>query len=115
MVLIGYATSRLQKVCTIHKEARKKLAQRSADLVIQRLGELAAFASLGHIPVRSPPLHFHPLREDDSGKFVVKLHGGDGTVFTATGDFVSLGDGSPDLSTVTQVEIQFVGNYHSDA
>lgn len=112
MVLIGYASAKLQKICTREKEARKALSQHSADLVFRRLSELAAFDNLGQIPVRAPPLHFHRLREDASGRFVIKLHGGDGIVFRPVGEFASNDDGSPKLSTVTEIEIEFVGNYH---
>lgn len=112
MVLIGYGSAKLKKICTLQKEARKALSQQSADLVVRRLNELSAFSNLGQIPMRSPPLHFHPLREDASGSFVIKLHGGDGIVFRPIGDFVSNEDGLPNLATVTEVEIEFVGNYH---
>jgi hypothetical protein len=98
----------------MQKAARKALSQESADVVARRLSELAAFDNLGQITFRAPPLHFHPLREDGSGTYVIKLRGGDGIVFRPAGDFLSRDDGSPDLATVTEVEIEFIGNYHSD-
>lgn len=112
MILIGFTSAKWQKICTKQKDARKALSQQSADLVIRRLGELAAFGNLGQIQLLAPPLHLHPLREDASGAFVIKLHGGDGIVFRPDGDFSSNDDGSPNLSTVTQVTVEFVGNYH---
>lgn len=113
MIRIGYASARLQKICTQQRDARKALSQQSASLVVQRLTQLTAFKDLGQIPVKAPPLHFHPLREDRSGAFVIKLHAGDGIVFRPTGDFETCEDGSPKLSTVSEVEIAFVGNYHN--
>lgn len=115
MILIGYASAKLQKICTQEKQARKALERKSADLVTQRLTQLAAFENLGQIPYRATPLHFHPLREDCSGKYVVKLHGADGIVFCPAGEFSTLDDGSPDLSTVVAIEIEFIGNYHASA
>lgn len=73
---IGYANTKLQKICTKHKEALKALSQESADVLLRRLQDLAAFDHLGQIPLRQTPLHFHPLREDRSGEYVIKLKGG---------------------------------------
>jgi hypothetical protein len=112
MIQIGYTSARLERICTKQKDARKALSHQSADLVTRRLTQLSAFENLGQIPFRSSPLHFHPLREDASGTFVIKLHAGDGIVFRPVGEFSSNEDGSPNLATVNRVEIEFVGNYH---
>jgi len=117
-MLIGYENSGWQKIATKQKEAMKALAKESADLVPQRLSQLAAFENLGQIPVRAAPLHLHLLakerkgHESRQGEFVIKLHKGDGIVFRPAGDYSRLGDGTPDVNTVTQVEIVFIGNYH---
>lgn len=114
MILIGYASPKLQKACTNPKEARKALPLESADRVIRRLTELAAFNNLGEIPFRAPPLHFHLLGQDAKGVYAIKLHGGDGILFRPSGEFKTLPDGSADLSTVTAVTIEFIGNYHAN-
>jgi len=119
-MLIGYANAKLQKIATRQKEAIKALSKESASLVIQRLSQLAAFDNLGQIQCHAPPLHLHLLTKERrgqgnrSGEFVVKLHGGDGVVFRPTGDFAELEDGTPDINTVTEIEIILIGNYHGN-
>ena len=113
-MLIGYASKKLQKICTQRKPALKTLSQESADVLPRRLEDLAAFDNLAQIPFRQPPLHFHPLRENWSGGFVIKLRGGDGVVFEPTGVFTKNEDGAPVLETVTEIEITFVGDYHKN-
>jgi hypothetical protein len=119
-MLIGYANSKLQKIATRQKEAKKVLSQKSAALVPQRLSQLAAFENLGEVPFRAPPLHLHLLTKERKGQkqqqggFVIKLHGGDGIVFRPTGEFSKLEDGTPEMDTVTQVEIVLIGNYHGE-
>lgn len=113
MMLIGYASTKLQKICTQTKDARKALSQDSADALPDRLQDLAAFGNLGLIPIRHPPLHFHPLREDLSGEFAINLKGLDRVVFKPVGEFQMAESGSVLLSSVTSVEVTFVGNYHN--
>lgn len=117
-MLIGYETAKLQKIATKQKEAKKALSQESAALVPQRLSQLAAFDNLGQIPPRTAPLHLHLLtkerkgRKSSHGEFAIKLYGGDGVVFRPTGEYAKLEDGTPDVDTITQVEITLIGNYH---
>ena len=113
-MLIGYASTKLEKVCTKRKETLKALSQESAEVLPRRLEDLEAFNNLGQIPIRQTPLHFHPLREDRSGESVIKLKGGDGIVFRPTGDFDKSEDGTPILASVTKIEVVSVGNYHSN-
>ena len=113
-MLIGYASTKLEKVCTKQKEALKALPQESADVLSRRLEDLEAFNNLGEIPIRQTPLHFHPLREDRSGEYVIKLKGGDGIVFRPNGEFETSDDGTPILASVTKIEVVLVGNYHSN-
>jgi hypothetical protein len=115
MLLIGYESNRWQKICTSTKAARKALRQESAEQIQTRMMQLAAFNDLGQIPIRQPPLYFHALRADRSGEYSVRIHNGDVVVFTAVGTFEALADGTPNLKTVTEVSVTFVGNYHSDA
>lgn len=112
-MLIGYASTKLEKICTKRKDALKALSQESADVLFRRLEDLAAFNSLAEIPIRQTPLHFHPLREDRSGEYVIKLKGGDGVVFRPVDDFEKDDDGAPILASVTKIEVILVGNYHS--
>lgn len=112
-MLIGYASRKLQKICTSEKAAKKALSQDSAARVSRRLEDLSAFNNLAEIPFRAPPLDFHPLSEDRAGEFAIKIHSLDRICFRSVGDFTSDDAGNIDLSTVTEIEIVFVGNYHN--
>jgi len=117
-MLIGYETTKWQKIAEKQKEAKQSLSVRSAALVPRRLAQLSAFENLGQISPRSAPLHLHLLTKkrkgysDRQGEFVIKLHGGEGIVFRPTGEYTELADATPNIDTVTQVEIVFIGNYH---
>ncbi len=119
-MLIGYANAKWHKIATKQKEAAKALSKESANLVIIRLSQLAAFENLGQISCNTPPLHLDLLtkerkgQENRQGEFAIKLHGGDGIVFRPAGKFVKLKDGTPNVNTVTQVEIVRIGNYHGN-
>lgn len=111
-MLIGYASQKLQKICTVEKAAKKALSQDSAARIFRKLEDLEAFNNLAEIPFLAPPLHFHPLTEDRSGQFAIKIHGLDRICFHPVGDFATDDDGNIVLTSVTQVEVDFVGNYH---
>lgn len=112
MILIGYASKKLEKICTEEKAARKALSQHSASRIVRKLEDLAAFNDLGEIPFRAPPLDFHPLTDNRSGEFAIKIHSLDRICFRPVGDFTSDEDGNIGLTSVKAVEIVFVGNYH---
>jgi plasmid maintenance system killer protein len=112
-IAIGYENKQLEKICTKTKVARKALPQDVADLLLQRLFELSAFASLGDIP-SGAPLHFHPLKEDLAGHFAVSVGAKYRIVFVPDGDFELLEDETPDLATVTEIVVTYVGDYHGN-
>ncbi|MBL8811230.1 MAG: hypothetical protein JNM43_13725 [Planctomycetaceae bacterium] len=112
-MLIGYASKKLQKICTRTKDAKKALSAHSADRLFDRLSDLAAFNNLGEIRFRAPPLDFHPLTENRSGEFAIKIHELDRICFRPTGNFARDAVGESVLATVTEVEITFVGDYHN--
>ncbi|MFO0975420.1 MAG: hypothetical protein U0996_03435 [Planctomycetaceae bacterium] len=112
-MLIGYASKKLQKICTRTKDARKELPAHSADRIFDRLSDLAAFSNLGEIPFRAPPLDFHPLTENRSGEFAIKIHELDRICFRPAGNFAVDDAGELILASVTEVVITFVGNYHT--
>ncbi len=113
MMLIGYASKKLQKICTKEKDAKKALSEDAAARIFDRIQDLAAFNNLGEIPYRAPPLDFHPLTGDRAGDFAIKIHGLDRVCFRPAGDFERDENGNALLASVTAVEINFVGNYHS--
>jgi len=111
---IGYKNGRLKKTCTQKKAAIKCLpGDIPPSLLFQRLGELAAFENLDQIPFQEPPLHFHPLREGEVGKFAVTIRSLWRIVFEPAGEFALQEDGTAKESTVTEIIIHSVKDYHS--
>lgn len=113
MMLIGYASKKLQKICTKEKDAKKALPEEAATQIFRRLADLEAFNNLSEIPFQAPPLRFHPLREDRTGQFGITIHGLQRVCFRPVGGFSTDEEGNVVLASVTCVEITFVGNYHS--
>lgn len=110
---IGFLNRKLQGICTQKKKAAKHLPGHiKPELLFQRLNELHAFANLGEIPFQTTPLHFHPLREDQRGRFAVTLHGKYRIVFEPAGTFERNDDGTPIKETVTEITIYAVEDYH---
>ena len=89
------------------------MSEESAARITRRMEDLAAFNNLSEIPFRAPPLDFHPLSEDRAGEFAIKIHSLDRICFTPAGEFALDKAGNIDPSTVTEIEIVFVGNYHN--
>jgi plasmid maintenance system killer protein len=110
-MLIGYSSKRLEEICEKQKKARKVLPREVADLLPQRLGQLAAFRSLAEVP-RGTPLHCHPLRENWAGHYAVRIDKKYRIVFKPVGDFEQLPDETPDLATVQEIEVTAVEDYH---
>jgi plasmid maintenance system killer protein len=110
-MLIGYASTRLQKICEEQKSARKALPKEVAELLPLRLGQLAAFACLRDVP-RGTPLHCHPLRADRAGHHAVRIDKKYRIVFRPCGEFARLADETPDPATVKEIEVTEVEDYH---
>ena len=71
---ILFASGRLEKMCNDHKLAVRRLGDRRARLLGQRLAELQAAEVLEHIrPQYLPAPRCHELREDLAGKLSVDL------------------------------------------
>ena len=110
-MLLGYASKQIQKVCEEERAARKHLPQEVAGLLPLRLSQLAAFRCLKDVP-SGAPFVFHSLRENWSGHYAVRIDVRYRIVFKPLGESDRLPDGTPDLGTVSQVEIVAVENYH---
>jgi plasmid maintenance system killer protein len=93
------------------EERQEGVPKDVAELLPQRLVVLAAFRCLKDIP-RGTPLHFHPLRENWAGHFAARIDKKYRIVFKPCGEFERLPDGTPDLATVTEIEITAVEDYH---
>lgn len=91
--------------------------ERVGDPRRQTLMPMAAFDNLGQIRRSVPPLYLHPLTKAQkgqrvgSGEFVIKLQGDDGITFRPTGAYTKLPSGTPDINTVTHIEITLIGNH----
>jgi proteic killer suppression protein len=110
-IQIGYADEKLARICLEAKAARKKLPRAVADLLPQRLSELAAFASLAAIPPGAP-LHFHALRENWTGHFAIRIDKRYRIIFRPAGSFETPTEGMPNLATVTAITVASVEDYH---
>jgi plasmid maintenance system killer protein len=110
-MLIGYASTKLHKICTESKAAKKALPQTVAERLPQRLGELAAFRCLKDVPIGTP-LFRHALSADWSGHYAVRIDKKFRIVFRPLGEFDLLPDETPDLGTVTEIEIVAIEDYH---
>jgi len=110
---IGYRNAKVRKYCTERKNAAKHLPDHiEPELLFQRLNELAAFADVEQIPFQLPPLHFHPLRANHAGRFAVTVRGKYRIIFEPAGEFEQSEDGSAVTSTVTEISIYSVEDYH---
>lgn len=110
-MLIGYASKKLQKICEEARTARKALPQDAAALLPQRLGQLAAFRCLEDVP-EATPFFRHRLTANLAGYYSVRIDKKFRIIFNPVCEFDVLPDGTPDLKTVTAIEIASVENYH---
>lgn len=111
-MLIGYGSTKLQKLCEESRRARKELPQEVAKMLPQRLVQLAAFPCLGDVP-ESAPYFRHRLTANLAGHYSVRIDKKFRIIFLPAGEFLTLPDGTPDLKTVTAIEISKVENYHN--
>ncbi len=108
---IGFRTSKLAKLCNSATKLRGKYGPRMANLIQQRLTDLAAAETLEvmrHLPGRC-----HQLTEDLHGLFAVDLVHPDRLVFSPDHDPVpELPGGGVNWSRVTKIEVVGIGDYH---
>jgi proteic killer suppression protein len=108
---IGFAKSKLAKLCNSEKKLRGEYGPRMAGLIQQRLMDLAAAETLE--VMRTLPGRCHQLTENLAGLFAVDLVHPDRLVFRPDHDPVpKLSSGGIDWSRVTRIEIVGIGDYH---
>ena len=78
---IYFRTKRLQKLCSISREAQRHLGAKRARRLQQRMMELKAAISLDDIS-RLPPARCHELTGNRKGQLSVDSTVGSGTTFT---------------------------------
>ena len=106
---ISFAGPKLESVCGQHKLAAKEIGALSAKKLQLRLAELFAAESVKELVAGRP----HPLTHDRFGQFAVDLHGGHRLIFKPTRQPPPLlSDGGIDWSSVTEITITEIGDYH---
>lgn len=112
MMEILFPNARLQKLCNVEKEMRKKYGPRMVGLLQQRLKELRNVDTLADMK-SLPGARCHELTGDLSGKLAVDLEHPNRLVFSPANDPVPRrSDGSLDWSRVTEIEVYDIGDYH---
>jgi proteic killer suppression protein len=108
---ISFATSKLAKLCNSESKLRGSYGPRMANLIQQRLLDLAAVETLNSM--RMVPGRCHPLTQNLDGLFAVDLVHPDRLVFRPDHDpLPELPGGGLDWTKVTRIEIIGVGDYH---
>lgn len=109
---IGFAKSRLQKLCNSDAKLRGKYGPRMADLIQQRLLELHDAENLAVVATLPGP-RCHELKQNLAGLLAVDLVHPDRLVFKPDHDPIpSKDDGGLDWTKVTRIEIVGIGDYH---
>jgi hypothetical protein len=109
-MLLGFADEMIYATCVSSHSAKRQLPPAVASLLPLRLCQLAAFAHLSEIPDGTLPYrHQLPGRDGQNGCYAILIDMKYRIVFRPVGDFKSLPNGSPDLHTVTCIEIVAVG------
>lgn len=109
---ITFTNARLAKLCNSDKKLRGNYGPRMADLIQQRLMELADSETLE--AVRSlPGTRCHELHQNWEGHLAVDLVHPDRLVFLPDHDPIpKKRDGGLDWTKVTKIEIVGIGDYH---
>ena len=102
---IYFRTKRLQKLCSVSREAQKHLGVKRARKLQQRMMELKAAISLDDIS-RLPPARCHELTENRKGQLSVDLEHPYRLLFIpANNPIPEAKNGGLDWPRVTEIEI----------
>ena len=108
---ISYANSRIQKICTDDKVARKTLGHEGAQVLKQRIKQMRDAENLETL--RFAPGDWHELKGDRKGQLACSLRGLDRLVFLPANDPRPIKpDGGLDWSKVTAVMNLEIVDYH---
>ena len=108
---ISYANSRIQKICTDDKVARKELGKIGAGILRTRLDQMLEAENLETL--RFAAGSWHELKGDRKGQLACSLQGKDRLVFTPANDPRPIKpDGGLDWSKVTAVINLEIIDYH---
>ncbi len=108
---ITYANSRIEKICTDEKRARKELGPIGSQILAERLHQLSIAANLEELRFR--PGSWHELIGDRWGQLAVSLKGLERLIFEPNNDPRSTKpDGGLDWTGVTEIIIIEITDYH---
>lgn len=108
-MIILFETAELKRICSIEKEAKKKLGAKSAKKLQRRLSNLMNAKNVFELPAGRP----HPLKGNRSGQLALELDGGCRLVFEPANDPKPITtDGATDWAEVTMIRIVYIGDYH---
>ena len=109
---VSFASGKLQKVCNSSKKLRGEYGPRMADLIQQRLAELADADTLEDMRM-IPGARCHELTQNLKGLLAVGLVHPDRMVFRPNeSPLPKKQDGGLDWSKVKHIEIAGIGDYH---
>lgn len=109
---VSFANGKLQKICNSAKKLRGEYGPRQADLIQQRLAELADVDTLEDMRT-IPGANCHELTQNLKGLLAVSLVHPDRLAFRAANSpLPKKQDGGLDWRRVTHVEIAGIGDYH---
>jgi proteic killer suppression protein len=107
---ITYANSRIRKICTDDKIAKKELGKAAAQVLKDRLDQMTDANNLGEL--RFLPGAWHELVADRRGQLACSLLGRTRLIFTPADPRPTKPDGGLDWSQVTSVENIEIVDYH---
>ena len=109
---IHFSSRRMEKLCNSDKEMRKKLGNRMAEKLQQRLAELLAVGTLEDI--RSlPAARCHELIQNRKGQLAVDLDHPKRLIFEPNHNPVpKKTDGGLDWTRVTSIRVTEIVDYH---
>ncbi|MCL2305863.1 MAG: hypothetical protein FWC43_11020 [Planctomycetaceae bacterium] len=108
---IAYANSRVEKICTDAKRAKKKLGQVGAHILSLRFDQIIAAGNLEEL--RFLPGNYHELTADRKGELAVSLHGLTRLIFEPNHKpRPEKFDGGLNWSQVTAITILEITDYH---
>lgn len=111
-MLISFKTKKLQKICSTHDFALKKLGQTRGKKLMQRMAELKAATNLQDIS-RLPPSRLHELTGNKKRVFSVDLEHPYRLLFKPINVCVALKqDGGLDKTKITEIEIIDIKDTH---
>lgn len=109
---IFFKTKKLQKICSIKRDAVKELGHKGGKKLMQRLSELSAAIALSDISYLPPP-RLHELSGNRKGQFSVDLDHPYRLLFIPANDLIPMkDDGGMDKEKIVQIEIIEIEDTH---